>query len=200
MGGKAQAIDILEVSRTPDKFLKAILDGLNYDGYRFTADGNDGCMGSCCISKAQVISIPGSAKQAALHLNFTVAPGAYTNKVAPPYRASFNLAVTHFHLTARPKAGQALINAAGPSILTAEESIHINRNGDWGREANITRLAGTLGVTEVVLLNTLRNVEGLTTNYMQTASIRIKDSIKNIAGVNGGLCLITWTGSDSTFN
>jgi hypothetical protein len=128
MGSKPLAINIQNVSQDPDQFLKAILDGLNYDGYRFCSFGTDGCLGSYCISKSQTVLFPGTSKQLSLHLNFNCVPGGYTTKVNAPYKAKFNLAIKHFHMTARPKSGQMLINSAGPSILTAEESIHINRN------------------------------------------------------------------------
>jgi hypothetical protein len=193
MGSSPQAINLLELSRSNKaQFLKAIFDGLIYDGFRFPTSGTDGCIGECCISKAQLVSFPGTAKKAALHLNFTCVPGGYKP-------GSLNLAITHFHLTARPQAGQALINQAGPSILTAADSIHINRNGDWGRAQNITNLAGTLGITTAALLSQLRTVEGYSTSYMTLAVTQIKQAIQNIVGINAGETVITWDNSDRTF-
>jgi hypothetical protein len=188
------AANLLDLSRRSDAsgFLKAIFDGLICDGFRFPVSGADGCIGNCCISKAQVVAIPGTAKKVALHLNFTCVPGGFGN-------GSLNLAISHFHLTARPAAGQSLINVAGPSILTAGESIHINRNGDWGRAPNITQLARVLNVTEQAILTQLRNFEGYTTAYMSHAVTQLKDAIVRTVGVNAGHTLITWHNSDATF-
>jgi hypothetical protein len=193
MGPKPQALNLIELSRSnKSQFLKAILDGLNYDGFRFPTAGVDGCIGNCCISKAQIVSFPGTQKKAALHLNFTCVPGAY----AP---GTLNLAITHFHLTARPQAGQLLINDAGSSILTAQDSIHVNRNGDWGRAPNIANLANALGITTAALLSQLRTTEGYNTAYMGVAVNAIKQAIQTTVGINAGQTTITWNNSDSTF-
>lgn len=190
----SHSVDLLAVSRSSkEQFLKAIFDGLFYDDFRFPTSGNDGCISTCCISKAHAVTIPGTTKKVATHLNFTCVPGGYKP-------GSLNLAVTHFHLTARPLGGQTLINVAGPSILTAADSIHINRNGDWGRGPNIANLAGVLGVTTDALLNQLRLVEGYTTAYMRIAATSIRRSIEHCVGVNAGQTTITWHDSDSTFN
>jgi len=136
---KPRNIDLVYLSRrSPRRFLKAIFDGLIYDGFRFPTWGSDGCIGNFCISKALVVTIPDADDRLALHLNFGCTPGRYTP-------GSLNLRITHFHLTARARRSQLLINDAGPSRITASASIHINRNGTWGRRDNCRALAGTLG-------------------------------------------------------
>ena len=187
------AVDLVAASRSSkEQFLKAVFDGLFYDDFRFPTSGNDGCIGNCCISKGHVVIIPGTMKKVATHLNFTCVPGGFTP-------GSLNLAITHFHLTARPAAGQTLINSAGASILTAADSIHINKNGDWGRTPNIENLARVLNVTTAVLLHQLKAVEGYTTVYMNSAVRTMKQSIERCVGVNAGQTTITWNNSDGTF-
>ncbi|MDX2710198.1 hypothetical protein PV350_46635, partial [Streptomyces sp. PA03-6a] len=64
-----------------------------------------------------------------------------------------------FHLTARSRAAQDLIDAHGPSILTADHSIHVgpgNARSGWNNEdENFTNLAHELGVSESSLLEAL---------------------------------------------
>ncbi len=190
---KPQAIDLISTSRSnPKMFLKAIFDGLNYDGFRFPTSGNDGCIDTACISKALAVVIPGSTKRIALHLNFMCTPGGYDGS-----RVNFN--IRHFHLTARPLAGQTLINTAGPSMLTAAESIHINRNGSWGRDDNIELMAQKLDLTREELLNLLTRTEGYTQQYMRMAVDGIKRAIQTTVGINAGSTTVTWSGSDTTF-
>lgn len=192
-----QAIDLISVSRSDQKvFLKAIFDGLIYDGFRFPVSGVDGCIeNSACISKALIVNVsnsPVNPKRLALHLNFMCTPGGYDGK-------KVNFAIRHFHLTARPLAGQALINVAGPSILTAAESIHINRNGSWGRGDNIQAMALKLGINSNELLTLLTGREGYTQQYMRAAVSGMKQTIQTTVGINAGSTVITWDGSDATF-
>lgn len=190
---KPQAIDLISASRSNHKmFLKAIFDGLNYDGFRFPTSGNDGCIENACISKALPVVIPGSAKRIAFHLNFMCTPGGYDGQ-----KVNFN--IKHFHLTARPLSNQNLINFAGPSILTAAESIHINRNGLWGRDDHIDAMAQRLDMERAELLTFLTTREGYTTQYMASAVGGMKRAIQHTVGVNAGSTIITWTGSDVTF-
>jgi hypothetical protein len=199
---QARALKLTELSRSrdPGPFLKAIFDGLIYDGFRFPTMGNDGCIERCCISKALVVNVPNTtpARQIGFHLNFTCVPGGYDG-------STLNLTVTHFHLTARPLTTQALINVAGPSILTAANSIHINRNTDWGRQDNFDAMAADLypNLSGDKGANALKNLllnEAYTKTYMSMAVHGLKQAITTTVGVNAGQTRITWAGSDATFS
>jgi hypothetical protein len=194
MSSKPQALDLVALSRSdPAQFLKAIFNGLLYDEFHFPTSGNNGCIGNFCISEARIVGDGGWGKKLALHLNFGCTPGGYA-------AGKLNLQITHFHLTARPKTSQSLIDEAGPSILTAGTSIHINRNGDWGRDENKSSLADAMGISVDQLMTYLRNVEGYTQAYMRLAATKIKDTITTIVGVNAGQTAITWNNSDATFD
>lgn len=201
MSPQPRAINLKTVSRSDTaQFLRAIFDGLIYDGFRFPTDGVEGCIGGFCISKSLDVIIPGSRQRVAVHLNFKCTPGEYAaDRLAQGSYARLNLAICHFHLTARTAAWQGLINNAGNSKLTAEESIHINRNTDWGRSANVTALAGSLGVTNKTLLDQLTKIEGYTQNYMDVAVKGMKAAIIRTVSINAGQCDVTWDSSDSTF-
>lgn len=189
----AVAIDVVKTSRVAGSaFMKAIFDGLIYDGFRFPTFGADGCIGNFCISKGLEVSVPGANDKLALHLNFGCGRAGFEP-------GHLNLKITHFHLTARAKRSQLLINDSGPSALTASASIHINCNGDWGRDANIGELATEIGVTRAVLLGTLINVEGYNAAYMRVAVAGMQHAITHTVGVNCGATDIDWSTSDSTF-
>ncbi len=189
----SQAASLKELSRSNKaEFLKQLFGGLRYDDFRFPTSGNDGCIGECCISQSHIVKIQGTQHSVALHLNFKCVPGGYDG-------SSLNLAITQFHLTARHAGGQALINYAGPSILTAGDSIHINRNTDWGRSDNVDNLANALGISSLALLTQLRNTEGYSQHYMSMAVNQIKNTIQQTIGFNAGHMNITWHNSDNTF-
>lgn len=190
------AISLLTVSRQnpPTLFLKAILDGLNYDGFRFPTSGRDGCIGGFCISKALRVNTPGGNID--FHLNFSCTPGGFQRRDG---RNTLNLAIRQFHLTARSAREQMLINDAGPSQLTAATSVHINRNGDWGRADNLHALARSLDMSQANLLAILTRREGYTQAYMRVAAQGLREAIERTVGINAGATLITWDGSDGTF-
>lgn len=187
------AIDLVTASRQnpPTLFLRAIFDGLSYDGFSFPTSGRDGCIGNFCISKAQRVNTPGGNLD--FHLNFACTPGNYR-------RGALNLAIEHFHLTARSAREQMLINDAGPSQLTAATSVHINRNGDWGRAPNLAALAASLNMTVAALLETLTRREGYTRAYMRVAAQQIREVIERTVGINAGQTRLTWNRSDGTFD
>ena len=202
MSPKPHAINLKTVSRSnTDQFLRGIFDGLIYDGFRFPTDGVEGCIGGFCISKSLDVIIPGSRHRVAVHLNFKCIPGEYAaDRLAQGSHARLNLAICHFHMTARAAAVQGLINNAGPSTLTAKESIHINRNTEWGDDDKVTALADRLEVTNAVLLRQLENFEGYTKNYMRAAVIGMKAAIIRTVSINGGQCDVTWDSSDKTWD
>lgn len=196
MPDQAFAVNLLEVSRSnPTRFLKAVFDGLIYDGFRFPTHGADGCIGGFCISKALDVTIPTAKDKLALHLNFGCVPGGFVS--GSPNQ--LKLKIIHFHLTARTAKSQLLINDAGPSKLTAGASIHINANGDWGREDNIEALAETLDISTATLLGHLRRYEGYTSAYMRVAIAGMRHAITQTVSINAGLTEIDWSASDSTF-
>ncbi len=190
---KSEAVNLIDIRSDPTKFLKAIFDGLIYDGFRFPVSGVDGCVGTNCISKALIVSPPQLTSRISFHLNFMCTPGKYDG-------TKLNLKIDKFHLTARPLANQALINAAGPSVLTARESIHINRNTPWGRSDNLEIFANSLGTTVVNATTLLTRMEGYTQDYMRLAASGLKQAIATTVGINAGSLDITWDGSDKTFD
>lgn len=190
---KSEAINLTDIRSDPNKFLKAVLDGLIYDGFRFPVSGVDGCVGTNCISKSLVVSPPQLKARISFHLNFMCTPGKYDG-------TKLNLKIDKFHLTARPLANQALINVAGPSLLTARESIHINRNTTWGRPENLESFATSLGTSVSNAKALLTQTEGYTQDYMRLAVNGLKQAITTTAGINAGSLSITWDGSDKTFD
>jgi hypothetical protein len=83
---------------------------------------------------------------------------------------TFNVALKEFHLTMRRSKSQLLIDDSGPSILTSDESIHINRNTEWGRKKNLQNLVVKLAseiqagtpFTEVEVIDFLTGYKRLT--------------------------------------
>jgi len=200
---RSQLIGLASSSRSDQAlFLKGIFDGLIYDGFRFPTSGTDGCIGRNCISKALVVWLPGATKPLGLHLNFMCVSGEF--KAAKPsdggsFVSTLQLKIGLFHLTARPLTDQHLINNAGPSILTAQNSIHIGPNGKWGRGDNIDRCAEAVGLEAGDLVQKLTTYEGYNGKYMATAAIQLKQAIIHTVGVNAGWTNISFDGSDSTF-
>jgi hypothetical protein len=188
-------IDLGKNNNDPDPFLQALFDGLIYDGFQFPTKGNNGCIGSNCISKMRVVIVPNKdkKKQIGIHLNFMCKPGGYDG-------SRLNLEIAQFHLTARPLTTQSLINVAGPSIDTASKSIHINRNTDWGRDDNLKKMASELDLSPDALRQLLLRREGYSKTYMRLAAQAMKQAITTRVGLNGGPTTITWDGSDATFS
>jgi hypothetical protein len=109
-----------------------------------------------------------------------------------------NLAITAFHITARPATGQQTIDEHGPSIFTAKESIHINRNTGWGREDNLNELLRVLnGPSRDDLLRVLNDhyCQGSVPGYVK----EWKQKIKIKAQQSTRIMSITFDNSDKTF-
>jgi len=187
----AEAIDLIHAHRSDStRFLKAIFNGLMCDGFRFPTTGTDGCIGANCISRYQKVAL-NNGEALALHLNFKCRVGEYR----PP---NLRLEITHFHLTARLEREQIVIDESGSSILTAANAVHINRNGDWGRAANIDNLAvqvALAGPALVVALNREYN-----TAYMRFIVGELRTAIETTVGVNAERTAIDFSSSDSTFH
>ena len=177
----AVAVDVESQSKSdPAGFLATIFTGLIVEGFRFEAGQREGKIGLNMISKPLFVSVKDAEDQLALHLNFMVTPSQYLGD------RKLKLKIEGFHMTARPKKGQVGIDFNGPSILTAEESIHINKNTSWGKEKNLGLLAIKLDVKEDVILKTLASFEGYNQTYMSYLVKRLQEAIIHTVGVNAG--------------
>jgi hypothetical protein len=148
----------------------------------------DGCTGDKCISKASKYYLRrrhNNQWQAvddetigllSAHLYFKASCGELK-----PSTKKVTLSLNEFHLTMRRSKSQFVIDANGPSILTSKESIHINRNTDWGRSENIDALVNALAndlpaddrFTRAELLDYLA-YKRLTTALMTTLAVDLK--------------------------
>src|ERR1700753_1915642 len=126
-----------DLSSQGGAFVKELLRDLVYDGFEFPASGAEGCLGKTCISKSLRVKVGPNGREIAFHLNFEFSPGRYSGSGG----GAVNLAISKFHLTARPATGQDTINDAGASILTAEKSVHIGPGGEWGRDPTLSQFA-----------------------------------------------------------
>jgi hypothetical protein len=215
MRSRSQALDLTELSKGEKRapFLRAILDGLIYDGYRFPTEGADGVIGPFTISKAMPlylrkkgdegwsVELHDSLGLLAAHLNFKIDIGQL--KTTTPLQV--NLAL--LHLTVRRRKCQLMINDDGPTRDTAAESIHMNQNTEWdGRPANLTELVRKLEVEDHVLFSKedvlayLTDYEGLTQSYMARAATGLRETIERTIHVNAGAVRVnfdvdaSWTG------
>lgn len=185
--------------------LLQLFDGLICDEFKFRKQGIGA---DYCISMPHILYVPAGAAnipnfdpgsggmsriitpttpKLALHLNFKCKVGG-----------SLNLAITAFHITARPATGQQTIDEHGPSIFTAKESIHINRNTDWGREENLVELLRVLnGPSRADLLHVLNfhYSQGSVPRYVN----EWKEKIKIKAQQSTRIMNITFHNSDKTF-
>lgn len=107
--------------------------------------------GNNLISRPIPVSVPregGGTAQVAVHLNVVLELG---NETGTEAASSVKIKGKNFHLTARPLQGQNLIDAAGASILTARDSIHVgprNAAAGWNnRTDNTQNLADAIGAT-----------------------------------------------------
>lgn len=188
-----------------------LFDGLICDEFQFRKQG---ISSNYCISKPFLLHVPKGAADIpnfepgaesmdalikanpktpviAIHLNFRCTVSVRGDVL--------NLAIAAFHLTARPAKGQSLIDEAGPSQLTALESIHINQNTGWGRPDNIAELLRVLDApSQEDLFHVLnyhfsqKAVKGLVVEWGKNIGIK--------ATFNSRIDKITFDGSDRSFN
>lgn len=210
-GDKTVTIQDLARKNNPKEFLETIFDGLICDDFRFLK--NYSFNGDNCISAPYVISVPpGCADKPAfgpesvkvkpddpklsLHLNFVCTHSLSHDRL--------NLAIKHFHITARAVKDQDLINAHGPSSLTAALAIHLNRNTDWGREDEIDALAVKIApATREDMLHVLN--QHFSTKNLERGLVKDwRKKIHDTAARNLGKLVsdgnISFSGSDKTFS
>jgi hypothetical protein len=162
-----------------DALLAKAFADWSFMGFDFPKVGiADGCIGEKCISKAVQYYLrrktANNTWQAAPddtvgllsgHLYFKASCGDVKDSTR-----TFNVALKEFHLTMRRSKSQLLIDDSGPSILTSDESIHINRNTEWGRKKNLQNLVVKLAseiqagtpFTEVEVIDFLTGYKRLT--------------------------------------
>jgi len=135
------------------------------------ADG-DGIMGKNCISASYTVSVTGTDKVLALHLNFMVVPGSMTAPTTVNDFTNLTLSLSLLHMTARTANNQGGIVANGPSILTAGNSIHCGPGNDWDwTKPNVTNLQNEMGCSLV-------NLQTALAGYGQAYVAGIRDSIR----------------------
>jgi hypothetical protein len=178
------------IGLTGKELLAKAFAGWSFSGFDFPRQGvADGCTGEKCISKAVQFFLRrahnGSWQAAAQdtiglisgHLYFKASSGEIKESTK-----SLKVSLKEFHLTVRRSKSQLLIDDAGASIMTSEESIHINRNTDWGRTKNIDALVKALendlkGVppfTRDELLAFLKEYRKYTTAHMKGLADELK--------------------------
>ncbi|QBR00879.1 hypothetical protein [Paraburkholderia pallida] len=214
--GKSAAVDLIELSKGKNKalFLRNILDGLIYDGYRFPTEGSDGVIGPFTISKAMPIFLRKRDKGnwsvelhdklglLAAHINFGIDTGNLLQG-----SVDFRINLRLLHLTVRRRKCQLVIDDNGPSKATANESIHMNRNTRWdGRKENLTNLVKNLETLDQVqfseeeVVSYLTDYEGLTPAYMARAATGLKEAIEKIIHINAGGGIMVTFEEDSAWS
>lgn len=132
-----------------DALLAKAFAGWEFNGFEFPRAGvADGCTGEKCISRAVQYYLRRRAGNGSWqaspddavgllsgHLYFKASCGEVKDSTL-----SVKLKLKEFHLTMRRTKSQLLIDHSGSSIMTSGESIHINRNTEWGRTKNIDAL------------------------------------------------------------
>ncbi|MET9879504.1 hypothetical protein ABZZ36_33490 [Actinacidiphila glaucinigra] len=147
---------------TPDavRILDSITSSGTVDGSRRTLAGFEfgkvrDTGSTNLISRPVLMTVTEGDKtvQVAVHLNVMVTPSGRLDGT------SVMLNGTDFHLTARSKAAQDLIDKHGPSALTADNSIHVgpgNAKAGWdNRAGHLQNLADELGITRDSLIKAL---------------------------------------------
>ncbi|SNS89314.1 hypothetical protein [Actinacidiphila glaucinigra] len=147
---------------TPDavRILDSITSSGTVDGSRRTLAGFEfgkvrDTGSTNLISRPVLMTVTEGDKtvQVAVHLNVMVTPSGRLDGT------SVTLNGTDFHLTARSKAAQDLIDKHGPSALTADNSIHVgpgNAKAGWdNRAGHLQNLADELGITRDSLIKAL---------------------------------------------
>ncbi|MFF7216303.1 hypothetical protein ACFZAU_38200 [Streptomyces sp. NPDC008238] len=149
---------------TPDavRILDSITSSGTVDGSRRTLAGFEfgkvrDTGSTNLISRPVLMTVTEGDKavQVAVHLNVMVTPSGRLDGTSVTLNAS------DFHLTARSKAAQDLIDKHGPSALTADNSIHVgpgNAKAGWdNRAGHLQNLADELGITRESLIKALDN-------------------------------------------
>ncbi|MDX2817231.1 hypothetical protein PV410_32650 [Streptomyces sp. PA03-5A] len=147
---------------TPDavRILDSITGSSTVDGSRRTLGGFEfgrvrDTGSTNLISRPVLMTVTEGDKsvQVAVHLNVMVTPSGRLDGT------TVTLNTTDFHLTARSKAAQVLIDKSGPSALTADNSIHVgpsNAKTGWdNRGGQLKNLADELGITKDSLVKAL---------------------------------------------
>lgn len=213
MSGGDKTVTIQDLARKsdPKEFLQAIFDGLICDDFRFLK--NSSFHGDNCISAPFVISVPphcagkpafgpGSVKvhaddpKLSLHLNFVCTHSLSQDRLT--------LRIKHFHITARAVKDQDLIDAHGPSSLTAALAVHLNRNTDWGREDEIDALAVKIAPATradmLYVLNQHFTTKSLSHGLVEQWRKKIHDTAARNLGKLVPPGNISFHGSDKTFS
>jgi hypothetical protein len=128
-------------------FIRGVLGTFEHDGFRYPAQSQgDGIMGRNTISASSEYRVPKSDKFVAYHVNFMISAGSMT-KTGSKTGLALTLKLSKLHLTARGATSQTNLVEDGPSILTAERSIHCGPGNDWDwTKPNARNLATELGV------------------------------------------------------
>jgi hypothetical protein len=167
-----------------DDVLARAFSGWSFNGFEFPPPGiPDGCSGEKCISRAVHYFLrrraPNGSWQASPddvtglisgHLYFKASCSEIKQSTV-----SMKLLLKEFHLTMRRSKSQLTIDKHGSSLDTSKESIHINRNTDWGRTQNIDELAKSLAndlpgappFTRDEVLAFLKEFRNYTTQHMK---------------------------------
>lgn len=188
----------------PDQFLSDyVFQDIRVDEFEF-GKGNSGNIGSNMISQYIAMPLDPSKlpsnipkpklpwKPLAIHLNAFVTSSALQKNVIP-------IRVENFHITARSLETQKMIDEHGPSIITADISIHLNVNTKWGREDNLKALVQEVGFADDKELIHELEKQGYNGAYMgnlvKTFRVKVERSIHYILG---GDVSVKWDG-DKTF-
>ncbi|KAI9567497.1 hypothetical protein HD554DRAFT_2173261 [Boletus coccyginus] len=190
----------------PNQFLSEhVFQDLRVDEFKFSK-GKSGNLGLNMIS--QYIRVPPDLsklpediekpesgwKPLAIHLNAIVTASALQKNVIP-------IRVDAFHITARSLAAQTTIDTAGPSALTADNSIHLNANTQkWGREDNLKALAQEVGFADDKELEfQVETKEGYNGAHMVSLVRTFREKVeRSIHELLGGNVSVEWDG-DKTF-
>lgn len=185
----------------PDQFLSEhVFPGLLIDEFKF-GRGTSGNLGTNMISQYVVVpahTLPGGLKptsggnELAIHLNAVVKASALQNNV-------ITIHVQLFHITARSLATQKKIDAHGPSIITADNSIHMNVNTGWGRADNLKALAEEVGIADDQTLHfEVKSKQGYNNAYMlglvKTFRTKVEQRLHQLLGGN---VVAKWEGDKS---
>jgi len=187
----------------PDEFLsEEVFAGLFVDEFKFgrgkLASGN---VGTNMISQYIVVPAhtqPGGLKptpggnELAIHLNAVVKACALQNN-------AITIHVQLFHITARSLGTQKKIDAHGPSVITAENSIHMNVNTGWGRADNLKALAEEVGIAEDQTLHfEVKSKQGYNNAYMRGLVKTFRTKVEQrIHQLLGGHVAVKWEGDKS---
>lgn len=188
--------------RHPVQFLaEHIFPGLSVNDFKF-GQGTSGNHGAHMISQHVVMpahtrdggSHPvAEVKEMVIHLNCIVNPSALQND-------DIRIRVEQFHLTVRSLASQRRIDVHGPSIISANSSIHMSVKKGWGRADNLRALAQEVGDdTDQTLRSEVRSGQGYDGTYIRSLvkefRVRVKQRIQEYLGGN---VTVHWDG-DATF-